>query len=41
MEGFADINAQRVDSQGEPILYEATCQTEEYTRYSVKHLPVL
>ena len=31
MEGFAET--QRVDSRGEPILYEATCQTEEYARY--------
>ena len=31
MEGFAE--AQRVDSWGEPILYEGTCQTEEYARY--------
>ena len=31
MEGY--VESQRVDSRGEPILYEATCQTEEYTRY--------
>ena len=31
MEGFAET--QRVDSRGEPILYEAICQTEEYARY--------
>ena len=35
MEGY--VESQRVDSRGEPILYEATCQTEEYTRYLVKY----
>ena len=34
MEGY--FESQRVDSRGEQILYEVTCQTEEYTRYLFK-----
>ena len=34
MEGFA--GEQQVDARGEPILYEATCSTEEYSRYLQK-----
>ena len=34
MEGFAE--EQQVDVRGEPILYEATCSTEEYSRYLQK-----
>ena len=34
MEEFAE--EQQVDVRGEPILYEATCSTEEYSRYLKK-----